>query len=434
MSDNQSSSLSIFPVLLVNFIGMLGYSIVLPILVYIVNDFGGNEFVYGLLGSIYPLFQLFGGPLLGRWSDQIGRRRVLMISQSGTLLAWGLFIVALLLPKLSIWEVDSSWAGSFIISIPLILLFFARALDGLTGGNVSVANAYLADISNDENRKANFGKMASSTSLGFIIGPMLAGLLGATILGTLLPVAVAALISLTAIFVIYKVLPETPSVLMDAEAQHLDLKKMFQHNHKACYKMENCPDTGFLAILKMPTMALMYGIYFLTFLGFSFFYAGFPVYASTILAWDSSQLGIFLTISSLIMVISQGPLLSWLSPRFNESYLILAGSFLIASSFALLTIENMIAIYSANVLLSVGNGIMWPSYMALLAQKGGKDVQGTIQGYAASMGSLASIFGLILGGLLIGQMGSFLFYCAAAILGIIFLLSFRLLPRFQSST
>ncbi len=434
MSDKQSSSLSIFPVLLVNFIGMLGYSIVLPILVFIVNDFGGNEFVYGLLGSIYPLFQLFGGPLLGRWSDQIGRRRVLMISQTGTLVAWGLFIVALVLPKLTIWEVDTSWAGSFIISIPLILLFFARALDGLTGGNVSVANAYLADISDDDNRKANFGKMASSTSLGFIIGPMLAGVLGATILGTLLPVAVAALISLTAIFVIYKVLPESKSVLMDSEAQHLDLKKMFQHNHKACYKMENCPDTSFLAILKMPNMALMYGIYFLTFLGFSFFYAGFPIYASSTLGWESSELGVFLTISSLIMVISQGPLLSWLSPRFNEGYLILAGSFMIMSSFAILSIENIIAIYGANVLLSVGNGIMWPSYMALLAQKGSKDVQGTIQGYASSMGSLASIFGLILGGLLIGQMGAFIFYCAAAILAIIFFLSFRLLPRFQKAT
>ncbi|MEL7531836.1 MAG: MFS transporter [Bacteroidota bacterium] len=434
MSDSQSSSLSIFPVLLVNFIGMLGYSIVLPILVYIVNDFGGNEFIYGLLGSMYPLFQLFGGPLLGRWSDQIGRRRVLMLSQTGTLFAWSLFIIALLLPKITILEVDSSWAGSFLVSIPLLLLFLARALDGLTGGNVSVANAYLADISNDQNRKSNFGKMASSTSLGFILGPMLAGVLGATILGTLLPVAVAALISLSAIFVIYKVLPETKSVLMDSKAQHLDLKKMFQHDHKACYKMDNCPDTSFGAILKMPNMALMYTIYFLTFLGFSFFYAGFPVYASTTLGWESSELGIFLTVSSLIMVISQGPLLSFLSPKLNESYLILMGSLMIATSFALLTIENIYAIYLANVLLSVGNGIMWPSYMALLAQKGGKDVQGTIQGYAASMGSLASIFGLVLGGLLIGQMGSIIFFVAAIMLAIIFLLSFSLLPRFQKSS
>lgn len=153
----------LFPVLLVNFIGMLGYSLVIPILVFLVEKFGGNELIYGILGSIYPAFQLVGAPVLGRLSDDIGRKRVLLISQVGTLLAWGIFILALLLPRTDIMQVDSTLLGSFALSVPLLLLFFARALDGLTGGNVSVANAYLADISSDANRKANFGKMASSS-------------------------------------------------------------------------------------------------------------------------------------------------------------------------------------------------------------------------------------------------------------------------------
>ena len=76
---------SIFPVLLVNFIGMLGYSLIVPFFVFLVKKFGGNEFIYGILGSIYPAFQLIGAPLLGRWSDQIGRKRVLIISQAGDL-------------------------------------------------------------------------------------------------------------------------------------------------------------------------------------------------------------------------------------------------------------------------------------------------------------------------------------------------------------
>ena len=105
---------------------------------------------------------------------------MLIISQIGTLTAWVIFLIALLIPNENLVDVNSSWFGVFVLTVPLLLLFFARSLDGLTGGNVSVANAYLADISTDHNRKSNFGKMAASANLGFIVGPVLAGLLGST--------------------------------------------------------------------------------------------------------------------------------------------------------------------------------------------------------------------------------------------------------------
>ncbi|MEL6357884.1 MAG: MFS transporter, partial [Bacteroidota bacterium] len=127
----------LFPVLLVNFIGMLGYSLIIPLLVFLVERFGGNAFIYGLLGATYPAFQLIGAPMLGRWSDKIGRRRVLLISQIGTFLAWILFIISLLLPGREIFGISSEALGVFTITVPLLLLFFARGLDGLTGGNVS---------------------------------------------------------------------------------------------------------------------------------------------------------------------------------------------------------------------------------------------------------------------------------------------------------
>ncbi|MEO1449822.1 MAG: MFS transporter, partial [Bacteroidota bacterium] len=158
----QSSARSIFPVLMVNFIGMLGYSIIIPMLVFLVQKFGGNALMYGLLGATYPFFQLIGAPVLGKWSDQIGRRKVLLFSQIGTLLAWLLFILALSLPVTTLAEIGLGGDSALILTLPLIIMFAARALDGLTGGNVSVANAYLSDVSTDENRKGNFGKMASS--------------------------------------------------------------------------------------------------------------------------------------------------------------------------------------------------------------------------------------------------------------------------------
>ncbi len=416
----------VFPVLMVNFIGMMGYSLIIPILVFLVQDFGGNEFIYGILGSIYPAFQLIGAPLLGRWSDEVGRKWVLIISQAGTFLAWILFMVALLLPRIDLFQIDSAYVGTFALSTPLIVLFVARALDGLTGGNVSVANAYLADISTDENRKANFGLMASSTSLGFILGPALAGLLSSTAFGTLLPVIIAAAISMLAIFVIRRFLPESNPNAVDAKMSVLSIRKLFHIEHKECYEMTDCPDTTLRSILQMPGMRILFFIYFINFLGFSFFYAGFPVFASTILEWSPAELGIFLTVSSAIMVIFQGPVLTYLGPRVSEGWLVLVGSLLIGLSFVTMTFATTVAVYAANVLLSIGNGIMWPSFLAIFAQRSDPSKQGTIMGYGNSTGSLASIFGLILGGVLFSRIGPSVFFVGAALLFSITLVSIGL--------
>ena len=421
---------SLFPVLMVNFIGMLGYSLIIPLLVFLVEGFGGNAFIYGLLGATYPTFQLIGAPILGKWSDRIGRRRVLLISQAGTFIAWGLFITSLLLPLWPVAEIESSRFGCFSLTVPLLLLFLARALDGLTGGNVSVANAYLADISDDSNRKANFGKLGASTSMGFVIGPVLAGLLGATALGSLLPVIVTAVVSLVAIAVIYWYLPESqPQLVAQNEvAKEGWLHKIFGHEHKECYEMDDCTSEkfGLPQVLGISGLPLLFLIYFLTFFGFSFFYSGFPVFASIGLGWTSFQLGIYLAVSSGIMILSQGPLLSWLGTRLKDATVVRIGAGLMALSFAILPIGTLAGVYLANVLLSLGNGLMWPSFLAILGQTGPKNRQGSIQGYANSMGSLASIFGLIAGGTLFALLGANIFYIGAILIGGIFGLSFLL--------
>ncbi|MEN0005045.1 MAG: MFS transporter, partial [Bacteroidota bacterium] len=371
-------------------------------------------------------------PLLGRWSDTVGRKRILLLSQGGTFLAWVLFILALSLPRDPFMAVDSSLLGTFSLSIPLLLLFFARALDGLTGGNVSVANAYLSDISTDVDRKANFGKMASSTSLGFIVGPAAASLLAATVYQELLPVIAAAVVSLLAIFVIQRYLPESRQDLVPPDLSVLGLKKLFQIEQKECYQVENCPETGLRGILREPDIPLLFAIYFFTFLGFSFFYAGFPIYAAQVLEWEVSQLGLFFMVSSGIMVVVQGPVLSYFSSRVEDYVLVTFGSALIVFSFFCLPLGGSFWAHTANVFLAVGNGLMWPSYLAILSQAGSKKVQGTIQGYANSMGSMASIFALLTGGLLFGQIGPSIFWIAAVLLLVIFFLSFRLRKLHQA--
>lgn len=429
-SSQPAPTLSLTPVLLVHFIGMLGYSLVIPFLIFLVEKFGGNGFIYGIMGAVYPAFQLIGAPILGRLSDTLGRKRVLFISQGGTLLAWGIFILALSIPRTSISQINSSLAGSFVLTLPLLFLFVARALDGLTGGNVSVANAYVSDVSTEENRKANFGKMAMASSLGFILGPALAGILGTTSLAEMLPVLVAAGISLVALFLIQTQMPESNSQPVDPDSQASSFRKVFHVEQKECYEREHCPDTGFRGVLAIPGIPLLYTIYFMTFLGFSFFYSSFPVFAANRLNWTTLDLGIFFTLLSSMMIVVQGPLLSYLSTRVKDIYLVLLGSCLLAFCFFCISQGTAFWVYSSAVFFALGNGLMWPSFLSILSQTGEKSVQGTIQGYGESMGSAASILGMISGGILYEGIGTGVFWVACSILLVVGLLSLRfLIPR-----
>src|SRR5476651_1093332 len=126
---------ALLPILMVNFIGAMGFSIVLPFMVIIVLKFGGNALVYGSLGATYSFFQLIGAPVLGKWSDNIGRKKVLLLCQGGTFFGWIIFLIGIIQPNHFI------KLFGFLISIPLILIFTGRSLDGITGGNISVANA-----------------------------------------------------------------------------------------------------------------------------------------------------------------------------------------------------------------------------------------------------------------------------------------------------
>lgn len=420
-----SNQIPIFPILLVNFIGTLGYSIILPFLIIVVLKFGGNEMTYGVMGATYSFFQLIGAPILGNWSDRYGRKKILLLSQAGTFLAWILFMFALLMPETSGFDIPFPLLGAFAMSLPLGVLLLARALDGITGGNVSVANAYLADVTSDKDRKRNFGKMAASANIGFIVGPAFAGVLGGTALNELLPVMAATMVSLAAIFVI-AFMPESKLCTIAKPVDEGRLKKIFGQEHKECYKMAGAGKASFKDVLQLKNIPFIIVLYFLIFLAFNFFYVAFPVHAVQGLNWSLFKLGMFFSVLSLIMVCVQGPVLSKISNKFSDSTLTLAGSVILAIGFFLFTSKSEALIFVGVLFFSAGNGIMWPCFLSILSKAAGDKYQGAVQGYASSAGSLASIIGLIAGGVLYGLIGVQTFLLSGILILLIFVLSFKL--------
>lgn len=408
----------VFPLLMVNFIGALGYSVILPFLVFLVLDFGGEAVLYGVLAAVYPAFQMVGAPLLGSWSDKIGRKKVLIISQAGTLLSWLIFLIAFMFPAEPLFSIQTSNYGIILFTLPLAILFVARALDGLTGGNISVANAYLSDISDQKTRKANFGKMSASMNLGFIMGPSIAGFLSSQPNGNMLTVITAAIISLVGLLVIIFYLPNIKSQRQVSTCQEEKMKKVLDIEQKDCYEHENQASDN-LSLWQTPMVKLIVMLYFLIFLGYNFFYATFPIYSSTRLDWSPQQLGVFFTILSGFMILVQGPILSRLSNRFSEEQLFLAGSLIMVGTFICLSQNIFIFIYLAALLYGAGNGILWPSYLSILSKSGPPQSQGSLQGIANSFGSLASIIGLIAGGFLLNLIVEKVFLLSAGILAII---------------
>ena len=426
--NSREKRTQLFPIMLVNFIGTLGFSIVLPFLVFLVMKFGGNSIVYGLLAATYPAFQLIGAPILGRWSDIYGRKKILLISNAGTAIGWILFLFALILPFGGTFIINSIYLGTIVIVVPLLLIFLARAIDGITGGNISVANAYLSDNSSDENRSKNFGKMAISSNLGFILGPALAGILGGTIYGTILPVLAALLLSLMTLVVIAFLLKESRPIsnpiLVSEEGT---IRKVFSQECKDCYDPVSPVKPKMRDVFKLKHIPFLLILYFLIFLGFNVYYASFPTHAANDLKWSITQLGIFYAVLSGIMVFIQGPVLRKALKKFSEEKLIIIGSIILGTNFVLFVSNNIISVYVAVILFALGNGLMWPSFMSILSKRAGTVLQGAVQGVAGSFGGLASIIGLIAGGLLYNQIGAATFLVSAVVIFSVFIMSFRLL-------
>jgi len=417
---------SILPILAVHFVGTMGFSIVLPFLVFLIARWGGNALIYGMVGATYSVFQLVGAPILGRWSDRYGRRRILLLSQAGTLVSWLVFLVAFALPAHPLLTVDTPMLGAFALTLPLVIVFVARAADGLTGGNISVATAYLSDISTDENRNANFGRLSVASNLGFILGPALAGVLGATRFGEIVPVLAAAVISLIATCLIAFGLPESICLPLENQPDLKHMRRVFGAEQKPCYAVKSSRALTTREAVSLPGVPLVLVIYFLIMLGFNFFYIAFPVYAVGGLHWNVAAAGTFFMTLSAAMAFVQGPVLGWASRRVGDLGLILFGGVTLAASFLCFTSTRTPVIYGGAALLALGNGLMWPSVLAVLSRRAGGEHQGAVQGIAGSIGAFASILGLVVGGLLYDVAQGGVFVLSAAIIGLVVVLALGL--------
>lgn len=405
------------PILAIHFLGTLGFSLAIPFLVFIVTDLGGASWTYGLLGATYSALQLLGAPLLGRWSDRTGRRPVLVASQVGTLAAWLLFLFALSLPVISIAEV----AGA-TLTVPLLLIFLARAIDGGTGGNISVANAYVADLTrnNPEVRQLAFGRMGMAASLGFVIGPAAAGLLGGTTWGPRLPIAVAAAFAAVTTAAIVFLLDEPGGRCPNGPPPPGALEAGLNQQAKPCHTV---PEKDALrgGLVSTP-VGLMLLATFLLFLGFNFFYAAFPVHAANVYGWQTGELGVFFAVLSGMMLVAQGPLLSVASKRLGRRVVFAAGMGFLVLAFVALQLGPGAITYVGAACFALGNGLSWPTFQARVAEIGG-DEQGAVQGAVTSAGSLASIAGLVVGGLLYPALGGSLFLVTAGLFALVLVLT-----------
>jgi MFS family permease len=295
-------------------------------------------------------------------------------------------------------------------------------MDGLTGGNSSVASAYVADITPEHQRDERFGKMGVSSNLGYIIGPAFAGILSGTVLGYELPVIFAIGISLLAVTLIFVSLPNPEPCAPGPDPHAMNVHKIMGQEHRSCIQPEARTRMSMADIVRLPAIGIFMAVYFLVMLSFSFFYVAFPVQAATEMQWSVKHTGAFFSVMSLFMVVVQGVVLPHLSRTWTDKRLVCVGSIVLGCGFLTLMPANDSLAFVAAILIAVGNGLMWPPMVALLSKAAGNH-QGSVQGLAGSVSAAASILGLLLGGIFYSHVTDWLFVLSAGLIFSVVILS-----------
>lgn len=353
----------LFAIFLIVAVDVLGFTMILPLLPFYAQKYGASPFLVGVLATTFAVCQLLSGPFLGRVSDRYGRKPVLMLSQLGTFIGFVMLGLANSLP----------------------IIFLSRIIDGATAGNLTIAQAAIADVTPPEGRAKAFGVIGIAFGLGFLIGPAISAALAP--LGVHYPAYGAAFLSLTSIFATWRLLPKAQAQVESTE------------NSKSSKKVFN--------YFRQPNMRWLL-IEFLIF-GFIFagFTSGFALFAERRFTWHgkafgASEVAILFTYSGFLGLIFQGFILGRMVKKFGEAKLVFAGFASMAISYFILSQADSIAwLVIASTIGSFGTGVIRPALTALVSQTAGPREQGAALGATQSLGSMGQIFApLISGGII----------------------------------
>jgi DHA1 family tetracycline resistance protein-like MFS transporter len=359
------------------FIDLVGFGIVIPVLPFYAEGtrFNATPRMVGVLFASYSIMQLVFSPVLGRLSDKYGRRPVLLLSILGTSL--GFLILGL--------------------ATTLWMLFLGRIIDGISGGNISTAQAYIADITTKEDRARGMGIIGAAFGMGFIFGPAIGGILSRW--GINVPFLFAAGLALSNAILLYFTLPET--VTKDHPA------RISAAGGRGWAQLVNS--------LTQPRLGFVLTIYFLFIVAFSIMTTSFSLYTMFRFGYDAQHTGWLFAYVGVIAVIIQGGLIGRLVRRFGELSLVIVGALLFAGSlFAVPFVGpntgGLVALLIGGGIFSLGNSLATPALTSLASKSAGPAEQGSVLGVTQSVASLARVVGPSLAALLIhsaiAQMGA----------------------------
>ncbi len=365
------------PIFLTVFLDMLGVGIAVPIVptlfldpVHGVMPLGTSmelrNITLGFLLATFPLFQFFGSPVLGTLSDRHGRKKMLFLSLVGTALGYFLFAFG-------------------ISQNSLVLLFFARGLDGFTGGNVSIALSAISDSSDDKNKARNFGMVGAAFGLGFILGPYIGGRLADSTLVSWFtvytPFLFAAILGILNLALILLVFPET---LHTRTHKRVDFLAGFRNMR--------------IAFLN-PNLSRLFVVVFLLTLGFNFFTQFFQVFLIHKFNFSIGQISDFFAYIGLWIVLAQAGLMRPMSKRFSPENLVLWTSLFLGISLFVVILPNQpYQQYWVAPLVALSQGLLTPNLSALVSSKAGPSEQGKIMGLNQSVQAAAMAIPPILAG------------------------------------
>jgi MFS family permease len=350
------------------FVDLLGYGMVIPLLPFYVTRQSGGAAVAGALGSLYALMQLLSGPVLGALSDAYGRRPVLLVCLLGTACAYLLLGLA----------------------NSLTMIFVAVMVDGITGGNLTTAQAYIADVTAPEARTRGLGLVGAAFGLGLMTGPALGGLL--SLYGLWAPAFVACAIALSNVLFGLFVLSESlPPERRTAAPTWPRLNSVAQ----------------LIGLFRLaPIRVLMVTLFTLN-LAFAGLQTNFPLYSHARFGWDAVRNGIFFAYVGVCAVLIQGVLLGRLQPRFGEARLVVSGLALMAIGLAGLAVAPWDwTLYPIVGLVALGTGLSIPSLTSLISRRVAASEQGRVMGGTQALLSLTMILGPTMAGLSFERVGT----------------------------